>query len=149
MSIPYTYMTNAPDEGAYFREASSILPEAIKEEFTRAPADVAYWGERYAEAVKAFMEAEQERKRVYAYTHVTLKSVAYATGTKITVDDLNAQVELDPQYQAAKMFEIEREAAKLAAKVRFDAVLTKRDMLVSLGAHIRAEVAPDSMSRRG
>ncbi len=147
MSRPHTDVTNAPDEATYFREAVDIIPEAIKEEFTRTPADLAFFGERYADAVKDLLRAEHQRRLIQAKVHLTIREAARAGGSKLTVDDLNASVELDPVYQDAKLAEIEAEAVKVMARIRLDAVTAKLNMCVSLGAHMRAELGPDSLRR--
>lgn len=138
--------TNADTEEDYLQESVGILPEAIREEFVRVPADLAYWGERYAEAVKAFLTAEHERKVCWAKTHLSVKELASLKGQKISEKDTEAWVEQTPEYQTAKLVEIEAEAGKAAAKARLDAVSAKKDMTMSLGAHIRSEMSPTQLN---
>jgi hypothetical protein len=123
----FTEYTTADSEDTYAKQSVEIVPEAIREEFVRVPSDMAFWGERYAEAVRAYLVAEQNRKATHARLRLTIRSVAAAGGTKMT--------------------EAEAEAAKLAAKTRFDAVAAKRDMCMSLGAHIRSEMSPHQIRR--
>lgn len=143
----YTELSNAEDEAGYLKESVEIIPEAIREEFVRLPADMAFWGERYAEAVKAYLVAEHECKVVRAQVRLATRELGSLDGRKLTEADVDAKVETDERYRQAKLAEIEAEAAKLAAKVKLDAVATKRDMCISLGAHIRAEMSPTSLNR--
>jgi hypothetical protein len=143
----FTEYTTADSEDTYAKQSVEIVPEAIREEFVRVPSDMAFWGERYAEAVRAYLVAEQNRKATHARLRLTIRSVAAAGGTKMTEADVEAHIESAPEYQNAKLAEIEAEAAKLAAKTRFDAVAAKRDMCMSLGAHIRSEMSPHQIRR--
>lgn len=144
----FTAYTTAEDEGEYLKQSVEIIPEAIQEEFVRVPVDLAYWGERYAEAVKEFLTAEHERKTLYATLRLQVRELAASKGEKLTEKDCDAWVEQTPKFQQAKLAEIEAEAAKIAAKARLDAVTAKRDMCMSLGAHIRAEMSPGHLNRR-
>ncbi len=146
--MDFTTYTTAEDEATYLHESVGILPEAIREEFVRVPADLAYWGERFAEAVKDFLTAEHERKTCYAITRLKIRELAQLRGEKLTEKDCDAWVEQTPEYTACKLAEITCEAAKFAAKARLDAVSAKRDMCMSLGAHIRAEMTPTHLNKR-
>lgn len=146
--LDYTQLDpNADSEDTYLKNAVEIIPEAIREEFVRVPADLAYFGARYADAVKAYLMAEHDRKSMAAQVRLRVRATAQAAGTKITEADIEATVEQTPEYRAVKLAEIEAEAAKLAAKVKLDAVSAKRDMVMSLGAYIRAEMAPSQLNR--
>lgn len=143
--MSYTDLSYAADEDSYFKESVDITPEAIQEEFIRVPADMAYWGAKYAEASRAYLIAEQAVKECKARLRLAIRETAT---TKLTVDDVDARVEGSAEYQTTKMAEIEAEAAKLAAKARLDAVIAKRDMVMSLGAHIRAEMGASHIRER-
>jgi hypothetical protein len=143
--VSYQLLTTAEDEDTYFRQSVEITPEAIQEEFIRIPADMAYWGAKYAEASRTYLIAEQAVKEVRARLRLAIRETASA---KLTVDAVDAQVEGQAEYQSAKMAEIEAEAAKLLAKVKLDAVIAKRDMAMSLGAHLRAEMGSSHIRDR-
>jgi hypothetical protein len=137
----------AETEDDYFRKAVEIIPEAIREEFVRVPADLAYWGRKYADAVKAALVAEHDRKVTYAEERLRVRALAQAGNVKLTEADVEATVERSPPCRAAKLAEIEAEAGKVGARVALDAVSAKRDMVMSLGAHIRAEMSPTQLNR--
>lgn len=143
----FTNLTDAADEDAYLKQSVEILPEAIREEFVRIPADLAYWGGRYADAIKDFLVAEQQRKTAYAHARLNHRAAAAAGGKKLTEADVDALVETDHACGQAKLLEIEMEAAKVSAKIKLDAVSAKKDMVMSLGAYIRAEMAPSHLNR--
>lgn len=142
MSLTTFYSAPPEDEGAYFRESVEITPEALNEEFARIPADMAYWGERYAEATQDALRSYAARKLAHAKAFLQVKHYAATTGTKITETEATSKVEVDSAYQAAVLAEVEAESAKLLAKTRFEAISAKRDMIISLGATQRAEMAP-------
>ena len=56
------------------------------------------------------------------------------------MDQVEAEAVNDPKYVEAKRNEVYLEAETKRLVGMVDAVRTKRDMLVSLGAHIRAEM---------
>jgi len=138
--------TDAEDEDAYLKQSVDILPEAIREEFVRVPADLAYWGEKYAEAVKAHLLAAHHTKRMRAQLSIQVRELAHAKDQKLTVDQVEAWVEQAPDYQSMRLQEIEAEAAKVSARCRLDAVSAKKDMVVSLGSHMRAEMSPTQLN---
>jgi len=132
----------------YLEECVNILPEAIQEEFVRVPSDIAYWGHQYAMSLKTWKAAKLERERTEAELHIRQKELLINQGVKRpTVGDIEAAVALNPDYQSAKLHEVEMEAEHLAAKVRYQAVCAKKDMVQSLGAQIRTEMERDPSIR--
>ncbi len=142
----FSDLSNQPDEEGYYREAVAITPEAIAEEFTRIPSDLAFWGERFAESSRTYLLAEQAVKECRSRLRLAIRETA---AVKMTVDAVEAEVEGRAEYQSLKLAEIESEAAKMMSKARLDALIAKKDMLVSLGAHIRAEMGPAHIRDRG
>jgi hypothetical protein len=131
----------------YLYNAVTILPEAIQEEFVRVPADLAYWGEQYSVAVSDHLHAKNARETTHARLMVEKRAAAQVTGGKLTVGDLEAAVATDPTYQEVVVAEIEAEARKAAMRTRVDAVHAKKEMLISLGAQLRAEMGADPLTR--
>lgn len=140
--MDFTAFTTADDEPTYLKESVGITPEALTEEFIRVPSDLAYWGERYAEAVGVALRAYYGRKAAYAESLLRIKGIAKINAEKLTEADAAARAEIDPVYHQACLDEVEAEAQKVACKARFDAVVAKKDMIVSIGATQRAEMAP-------
>jgi hypothetical protein len=48
----------------FYADCLQIEPLALDEEFIRCPADIAYWNERYSDALNAFLLAEAEYERL-------------------------------------------------------------------------------------
>lgn len=136
------------DLEAYRRACVRIEPMAIQEEFVRVPSDLAYWSESHSNLYREWQLAkftrEQEWGAAMARARALLSSKAVGGGgRRPTVDQVEGEAVNDETYVAAKRNEVflEAETKRLAGMI--DAVRTKRDMLVSLGAHIRAEMEHD------
>lgn len=135
------------DLEAYRRASIRIEPLAIQEEYVRVPADLAFWSEQhsvlYREWQLAKFEREQEWGRAIERARADLSSERKGLGRGPTVASIEAYAIQDPLYVKAKNEEIHLEAERQRLLGMVDAVRTKRDMLVSLGAHIRAEMERD------
>lgn len=134
------------DPDAYLKDCVTIEPLAIQEEYVRIPADMAFWGQRFADTQKAFQLAEQEKKRVRAALYILHRERLTNEG-KVTEGMIDAHVETDEDYQAVVANLITAEWAMAKTKAARDAVGTKKDMLVSLGAHVRQEMEGDPVIR--
>lgn len=142
----------------YLVESVTIDPLALQEEFVRMPPDLAYWNERYSAAYRDFMIAKFNRDQVYARLYMIKREqlmneaeeIAAAKKGKAkapTVSDIEGAVLLDEEYTTTKLKEIELEAQKVRFYGVLDALRTKRDMLISTGAHIRKEMDHDPVIR--
>jgi hypothetical protein len=134
-------LTNDPDE--YLRSCVHILPEALEEEFVRLPTDLAYWNGKYAEASREHLVAKMEMDRLRARLLIEHREKLMLTNTKVTESMVESAVEQDETYGAGRLRLIEAEVEKVRLHGALDAIRTKRDMLISLGAHVRAEMAGD------
>lgn len=133
----------------YLRECVQIEPMALEEEFVRIPADLAYWNNRYSDAYRLWLECKIESERVEADISTGIRrELANNPKSRATVAEVEHLLKVDPAYVDARR----REAAAESEKVRLygvlDALRSKRDMLISLGAHMRAEMANDPLIRR-
>jgi hypothetical protein len=131
----------------YLYDSISITPEALSEEFARVALDLAYWNARYADALKAYREAEVQQKRTKAMLYIKHRTLLTETNGKTTEAQVDAAVLLDPSMVEADTNLIATEVEKEKARGVLDAVRAKREMVVSLGAHIRAEMAGDPSLR--
>ena len=135
------------DVDAYMEECVQMEPLALQEEFVRMSADYAYWNECSAEAFKHWQELKSKREEVYATRlkdvredlQFELDSDPNKKG-KVTVSEVESAVLTDTYYRDAKAAEIAAEAEKVRLVGYLEALRTKRDMLISLGAHQRAEM---------
>lgn len=136
------------DPSTYLRDCVRIEPLALQEEFIRMPADYAYWNEQYRIKLEAHLLAEAERKRVYAGRLLLAgEKVNGATGKPVTVDQAKALAEGDDDYQATVRDSIHAEADMIEARGILEAIRTKRDMLMQIGATTRQEMQHDPAVR--
>lgn len=124
----------------YLQQCVQIDPLNISNEFTRVAAELAYWNEKYAEALRMSLHAKIQRERMHASLYFEKRKQFEAAGTKVTEAGLEAAIEVDPRY--ANLRDEEADANGEYARLRgvSEAVKTKKDMLVSLGAQVRAEM---------
>lgn len=106
----------------------------LEGEYTRLPADLAYHNEVFADAYQTYLLAKETRKQVEA----NAAQGARIANPKATVGAIDAVVDLDEDVHNARMQEIAAEADKIRQFGRVDALRAKKEMLISLGAHIRA-----------
>lgn len=153
----------------YLFDSVSITPEALSEEFARVSLDLAYWNAQYAEALKAYRFAEIEQKRTKAMLYIKhrtlLQEAAIAEAhsspaevdakgkpkpvkvERVTEAQVDSAVINDPDMVVMDNNLIVTEVEKEKVRGVLDAVRAKREMVVSLGAHIRAEMAGDPLLR--
>ncbi len=162
MATP-TRTSFAPPSPQEIKAAISINPNAIQEEFIQLPATHHKWINARVDAAEAYRLAELDetimeekiRLDVRRANDEALASEAATIGKvkKLTVDDANALVITDSRYRAAREKTIAATKVKETADGMVEAIKTKRDSLISLGATLRAEhevdmVIKDRTSRR-
>jgi hypothetical protein len=145
-------LSEEPDAAEYARLSVAIEPLALQEEYVRLPSDMAHWGARYARAFKAWKLAALAEERVEAELHLEhrerLAMLGGGEGKKgPTVDAVKSAVVNDQRYHDAHYRTIEAEVEKLRVQGTLEAVRAKREMLVSLGAQLRAEMQSDPRVR--
>jgi hypothetical protein len=137
-----------PDEDEYLLECLKIEPLALSEEFIRLPGDFAYWAGKYATATEDYLKAKAGCEHEYARLYLLAgQKVNPASGKPYTVEALKSLVEVEDDYQAAHLAEIEAEVTLTKAKNTLEAIRTKRDMAVQLGAQVRQEMQADPLTR--
>ena len=140
---------NDIDVDDYLAKAVDIEPLAIQEEYVRLPADLAYWNQKYSEAYSSWLGQKLHRKRMVAMLTLEHRErLLSLDGKKATVDAIRASVEDDERLMRVEEMEIALEVEKIRLWGVLDAVRAKREMLVSLGAHIRAEMQGDPRVNR-
>lgn len=120
-----------------------VDPNALDEEFVACPADIAYLGALHARAIGDQLRAKGRAKRVRAFVRIEKRKALIAANGKTTVDEVDAEVELDARVEAADEDEIVAEVELTTAKANFAAVMAKKDMIVQMGATMRAEMERD------
>ena len=129
------------------RARISIDPSALDEEFQECPMNTAHIGAKLADATREHLRAKKAARRARALVGVEIRATKKIDGKPLGVDAVRDEVELDSRVDAADAAEIDAEAALARAKTDFEAVRTKRDMLVQLGAARRAEWESDPTTR--
>lgn len=126
---------------AYRVACVSIDRDDMDAERVRLPADLAFWGERYAEAVEAHQLACETTKATYATAFVLLDSgTDQRTGKPMAVERVKHFTDQDPSYRDAAQAEARTAGAKMRAYAVIEAVKAKQNMLQEIGATIRREL---------
>lgn len=120
----------------FLKQVIDIDPLELEEHFRRLPAELAYYNSQYADAYARQLDAKRKLDRAHADTyHLVLDS-----GKKMTVQAINAAIEEDEMYTQARKEFTDAEADKQRLRGKVDVVLAKKEMLISLGAHMRSEM---------
>ncbi len=131
---------------AYKERCLNIVAADLTTEFTELPAAVAFWSARYAEAWEQEQLAEATYKKHWGREFIAARH----SGTKApAVDEVKAALEADEDLAALKTAAITAGKERIEAKGVMDAVISKRDMLQSLGATKRAERELRTMETSG
>lgn len=127
-------------DAAEILRAAGIEPADIQGEFARIPGLIATYNEAYAEALSNHLTRKAQKERIFAQVYLKHRADALEIGEKVSEGVLKARVLISKEYILA----MERAAAAEVEKVRLsgvlDALTTKRDALISLGAHLRTEM---------
>lgn len=114
----------------------TIDAESVKDEYTRVPSFIATLNAVYAQALKKAILAKFNRDRVFATISVEIAESAVKKPAEAQIKNM---VLLDDRYVAAIHAYANAEEQKSLAAGRAQAMIAKKDMLVSLGAHVRKE----------
>ncbi len=131
----------------YFRECVRINPEDIQSEFIRIPADLAYWNKQYADALKVYLDLEIDVKVTKGRVYTLCKDMIVMKGGKPTEEQMKALVESNEDYILVQQEAAAAETTKNRLYGNLDAVRSKKEMLISLGATLRAEMEGDPSLR--
>jgi hypothetical protein len=124
------------------RAAVSIDAILIRQEYIDLPAHLAWWNAKLAAAMEEDMRAKLTLETWEARLRIEWRERLHAdpTVSKPTESMIGERVAVDDRYVAVRMEYIDAECVKARAKGVVDAIQAKRDMLTSLGAHIREEL---------
>lgn len=135
-------------DAAYLTECASVDRDDISEEFVKLPGQLAYWNARYAEALDAFLVAEANVKLIRGQRTPIVREIVKETATgRATEAMFEAAVEEDEEVQEAVRRRIKAEVKKARMFGALDTMRAKKEVLISLGAHIRAEMGGDPLIR--
>lgn len=122
-------------------EAVSMDPLDLEAEFKRIPALLAQYNEEYAVALRRWLRAKAEVDRTHARLYLEAREIAEEMGEKTTEGSLKATIESKQAYIDAVDARISSEAQKVRVGGILDALSAKKDALISIGAHMRAEMS--------
>lgn len=127
------------DFDTYIYDSVNIKDEDLDGEMRRVSRDQAYFSRRHGEAVEAKMKAAIQAKVANATARQRARNMVIERNMKVTVADIDALVDSDPIYVAAKEAEAEAEGLATILRGYASSIESKRSMLMSLGAKERAE----------
>ncbi len=128
----------------YLKQCVRINAEDMSTEFEEIPGELAYWNAQYARALQAHLTAEIDVKVTKARVYNALVEAAIASGGKKPTEDyLKSQVDANEDYVEIQYTAAAAEAKKNELYGKLDAIRSKKEMLISLGAHLRAEMGGD------
>lgn len=142
-------MKEPKDINEYLDECTKIEPAVLEEEFVRVPSDLAFWNNKYAGMYRLWLECKAQRETLYAqlYGEKRTELEAFSAKGRATEAAIDASIMLDDRYTKARAAEIASESEKVRLGGVMDALRSKRDMLISLGAHERATMGHDPTIR--
>lgn len=125
-----------------------IDPLRLQDEFVSLPAVLAYWNQRYAESYERLQRAKVCEKRTRSILRIRKRQELLMSGVRVTESQVESAVDEAPEMVEAELDLIRAEAEKVRIQGACEAVRTKRDMVISIGAHVRAEMQGDPSLRR-
>jgi len=124
----------------FLEQVIDINPLNIDEHFRRVPAELAYYNAQYADAFEKYLRSKMLCERAHAEAYKRISQEAESEGKRATVASLEASVQMDMSYQMAEEDLVESESDKQRLRGKVAVVSAKKEMLISLGAHIRVEM---------
>lgn len=145
------YKPSAPptDPDGYLRSCVEVDATDMRAEYSRVSSDLAFWSAQYAKAYSRFVQGKILLDRARASAYLVERETCEEMGKKATEASIDARVRLDSQVQDAEAELIEADYERERLRGVVDAIRAKKDMLVSIGATVRAEWAADPGMMRG
>lgn len=159
----------APEIEAELYDRLKIDPLALEGEFINCASNIAWLGAKHGAALRAYLHAKIGSKKLWALLLIqaredlsaeqdarqtTEDAAAEKAGKKptrvkerVTVGEVESRAGTYPMWLDQQMAEAEAEVAMTIAKTNLTAMLAKRDMLVQMGANVRAEMERDPTIR--
>lgn len=124
-----------------------LLPigDDVSTEFREQPSLYAYIAMLAADAESLWRESKRLMDEVYAETDKAVRDELQVYDKRITENKVAAEVEIRRGYLDAKQYEHDCRQQYLIMRVLQDAMEMRADMLISLGAHERAEAKQTGM----
>ena len=130
----------------YAAECVSLDPNDLNPAFVRYTADLAHWGTLLADAKREAALAELAAQMTSADLDSLARETLYAD-KKPTEAAIAAWIAKHPLNEQVARAVIEAQFVVDKVRAIYEAIKSKRDMLVGLGAQARAELQGDPMLR--
>lgn len=124
-----------------------IDPERIQEAFCQLPADLVRWNQIYADVLREHLIQKARVDSTFHRLNIEHRERIIAQGGKATEAMVTAAVETDPEWSSVKLAAIEAEVEKARVNGVCESIRARRDMLISLGSHVRVEMENDPVLR--
>ena len=129
-------------------DALDITTTTVHEHYIKMPSELSYFNELYAKTVRRFLQMKVKYEQARAASYLNIRQEHEEAGQKITEAKLSNLVETDEEVMQLRLSLAEAEASKQEAKGRCEALHAKKEMLISLGAHLRAEMSDPTLTLR-
>ena len=128
------------------RVTESINAEALELEMYRIHADLAYANAQYATLHGEFLRAKLGLEQTEARLYLSIREQLKVSGDKYTEKVINSLVSTHPEYETASLALISSDAVVRNAQGLARAIAAKKDMLVSIGMRVNAELKGDPLA---
>lgn len=134
-----------PDE--FLRRCTKINPHDLNREYMEMPAQLAFWNARAAEAYEEAAISKVEYEREWARAFLEARETGEGKRGQAPIDECRAKADLSDEVHDAHIVYVKAEAGRQKLRGIVETLLAKRDMLQSLGAKLRQEMAADPLVR--
>jgi hypothetical protein len=132
---------------AFLRKCVRIDPLDLSQEFVQLSGQLAYWNDRYADALREFLTAKVDLEVLKGQLQPLVRQALLDAGGKTTEAQVASVIETHDEVIDAKHRLVDAEVDKNRLFGSLDAIRSKKEMLISLGAHMRAEMGHDPLLR--
>jgi hypothetical protein len=138
---------DSQDFAAYVdRLTSSIDAGEIEHEMYRIHADIAFTNARYAAAHRDYLLAKLAAEREEAAQYIAIRETLEISGARFTEAVITSKIRVTDGYHQAKLALIAADVEREHRKGLAFALHAKKDMLVSIGMRINAEMRLDPLA---
>lgn len=129
-----------PFEAEVFEDDLKIERDNLDTAFIRQASMYAYYASRHAEMLRQEARLKMFLEITEAKLDKSARDRASAAGSKITENQIRAEIILSPDYISAQRNYSEAKGMTALAASAVEAFRQRRDMLIQLGANSRAEL---------
>jgi hypothetical protein len=134
------------DHESYLRDCVTIDENQVEKEYVRISSDLAYWGQKYVDAHQVYLMAkltvEETRSRLYLIAREKGKE-----GKAPSEATLTALVDSDESMHQVRLELVIAEVKRAKLHQVCEAIRAKKDLVVQLGASLRAQMQGDPVLR--